>query len=48
VPNEPLVDVAGADEEKLVAILEALDEHDDVQTVYTNARGYESTEESSE
>lgn len=40
-PNEPLVDVIGADEERLSAILEALDEHDDVQQVFTNARGYE-------
>jgi YebC/PmpR family DNA-binding regulatory protein len=45
VPNEPLVDISGADEEKLGAILEALDEHDDVQTVYTNARDYESSDD---
>ncbi len=44
-PNEPLTDVAGEDEEKLQALLSALDEHDDVQAVYTNARGYESTYE---
>ncbi len=43
VPKEPLIDVAGADEEKLRAILEALDEHEDVQQVFTNARGYEDT-----
>lgn len=42
-PNEPLIELAGADEEKLVAILDALDEHDDVQEVFTNARGYEDT-----
>ena len=42
-PQEPLVEVAGADEEKLRSILEALDEHEDVQQVFTNARGYEST-----
>jgi transcriptional/translational regulatory protein YebC/TACO1 len=42
-PNEPLMDIAGDDEEKLGALLEALDDHEDVQTVYTNARGYEST-----
>ncbi len=42
-PNEPLMEVAGADEEKLGAILEALDEHEDVQQVFTNARGYEDT-----
>ena len=40
-PNEPLVEVAGADEECLSNILDALDEHDDVQQVFTNARGYE-------
>ncbi len=43
-PNEPLFDVTGADEEKLAAILEALDEHEDVQQVFTNARGYEDTD----
>jgi YebC/PmpR family DNA-binding regulatory protein len=43
IPNEPLNEIAGADEEKLAAILEALDEHEDVQQVFTNARGYEST-----
>ncbi|MHB1163239.1 MAG: YebC/PmpR family DNA-binding transcriptional regulator [Minisyncoccota bacterium] len=42
-PNEPLTDVRGADEEKLTAVLEALDEHEDVQQVFTNARGYENT-----
>jgi transcriptional/translational regulatory protein YebC/TACO1 len=42
-PNEPLVDLAESDEEKLMTLLSALDEHDDVQAVYTNARGYEST-----
>ena len=42
-PNEPLIDIVGADAEKLGAILEALDEHEDVQQVFTNARGYEDT-----
>jgi YebC/PmpR family DNA-binding regulatory protein len=42
-PNEPLIEVAGDDEEKLKAVLEALDEHEDVQQVFTNARGYEDT-----
>ena len=42
-PNEPLIDVAGDDEGKLAAILEALDEHEDIQQVFTNARGYEDT-----
>lgn len=44
IPNEPLTDVSGVDEEKLTVILEALDEHEDVQTVFTNARGYENTD----
>lgn len=42
-PNEPLMDVSGEDEEKLHTILDALDEHDDVQQVFTNARGYENS-----
>lgn len=42
-PNEPLVEISGVDEEKLTAILEALDEHEDVQNVFTNALGYENT-----
>ncbi|MFA6519347.1 MAG: YebC/PmpR family DNA-binding transcriptional regulator [Candidatus Paceibacterota bacterium] len=41
IPNEPLMEVSGDDETSLGAILEALDEHDDVQQVFTNARGYE-------
>ncbi len=45
IPNEPLTDVSGADEEKLGALLEMLDEHEDVQQVFTNARGYESTDD---
>jgi len=43
IPNEPLIDIAGTDEEKLGVILEALDEHNDVQQVFTNAKGYEDT-----
>jgi YebC/PmpR family DNA-binding regulatory protein len=43
VPNEPLIDLSPDDEPRLSAILEALDEHDDVQQVFTNARGYEDT-----
>ena len=42
-PNEPLFEVTGPDEEHLSAILEALDDHEDVQQVFTNARGYENT-----
>lgn len=43
VPNEPLTEVNGSDEEKLMTLLESLDEHGDVQAVFTNARGYENT-----
>src|SRR3989338_9973765 len=35
MPNEPLIEVTRADEERLSAILDALDEHDDVQQVFT-------------
>ncbi|MBU0750169.1 YebC/PmpR family DNA-binding transcriptional regulator [Patescibacteria group bacterium] len=42
-PNEPLVELNEADEEKIQTILTILDEHEDVQQVYTNANGYEST-----
>jgi len=42
-PDEPLMDLSSGDEEKLGAVLTALDEHDDVQEVYTNARGYENS-----
>lgn len=42
-PNEPLMDIAGEDEEKLQKLLELLDEQDDVQEISTNARGYERT-----
>lgn len=42
-PKEPLNDIGGADEEKLTSILEALDEHEDVQQIFTNARGYENS-----
>jgi transcriptional/translational regulatory protein YebC/TACO1 len=47
VPNEPLMEVSGTDEEQLGSLLEALDAQDDVQAVFTNARGYESTAEES-
>ena len=43
-PNEPLLEISGEEEEKVSALLDALDEHEDVQNVFTNARGYESTE----
>ena len=45
IPNEPLIEIVGTDEEKLHAILEALDEHEDIQQVFTNARGYEKASE---
>lgn len=47
-PNEPLVEIAGDDEEKLNQILTLLDEHDDVQEIWSNAAGYESTREDTE
>lgn len=47
-PNEPLTEVSGEEEEKLGTILSLFDEHDDVQRVFTNARGYESTENTDE
>ena len=40
-PNGPLMDLSNEDGEKLGVVLDALDEHDDIQHVYTNARGYE-------
>lgn len=43
VPNEPMMEVSGADEEKLGQILELLDEHEDMQTVFTNATGFDTT-----
>jgi YebC/PmpR family DNA-binding regulatory protein len=43
VPNEPLVEVAGTDEDTLNMLLTLFDEQEDVQQIYTNARGYEST-----
>ena len=43
IANEPLMEVGGEDEELLAKILEQFDELDDTQAIYTNARGYEST-----
>ena len=42
-PNEPLVELSEVNAERLAAILEALDAHDDVQELFTNARGYENS-----
>ncbi|MDB5190024.1 MAG: YebC/PmpR family DNA-binding regulatory protein [Parcubacteria group bacterium] len=47
-PNAPLMNVTGDDQEKLEAILTLFDEHDDVQDVFSNAAGYESSREDSE
>ena len=44
VPNEPLIEISGDEEKALGDILSELDEHDDIQTIFTNARGYENTE----
>lgn len=41
--NEPKIAVASEDEAKLGELLSMLDEYDDVQEVFTNAIGYEST-----
>jgi YebC/PmpR family DNA-binding regulatory protein len=41
IPNPPLVVVSEADEEKLNALLDELDGHEDTQDMYTNADGYE-------
>lgn len=43
-PNEPLMDLAENDVTALETILTSLDEHPDVQQVFTNARGYENTD----
>jgi len=43
-PNEPLAEVGEADEEPLSSLLTLLDDYEDTQAVYTNAKGYESTE----
>lgn len=43
-PNEPLMDLSENDAAALEAILTVLDEHPDVQQVFTNARGYENTD----
>jgi YebC/PmpR family DNA-binding regulatory protein len=43
VPHTPLITVSDNDADALTTILTALDEHDDVQRVFTNAEGYEDT-----
>lgn len=44
-PNEPLMDLNEEDETKLGSLLDLFDEHEDVQQLYTNARGFESMRE---
>ena len=43
IPNEQLIEIDGTDEDQLRAILEVLDEHGDIQRIFTNAQGYEDT-----
>ena len=43
IPHEPLIELSSDDEDRLGTILEALDEHADVQATFTNARGYENS-----
>lgn len=45
-PNEPLLEAQESTEDSLSSLLTLLDDYEDTQVVYTNARGYESTEES--
>ncbi|MBA3789494.1 YebC/PmpR family DNA-binding transcriptional regulator [Patescibacteria group bacterium] len=45
LPNEPLVEVIGDEENNVGEMLGLLDDHEDVQQVFSNARGYESTRE---
>jgi YebC/PmpR family DNA-binding regulatory protein len=42
-PNGVSLEVTGSDEEQLQHIIDALDEHPDVQRIFTNASGYENT-----
>lgn len=48
VPNEPLTELSSNDETVFGALLTLFDEHEDVQRVFTNARGYETTDTSDE
>lgn len=41
-PNDPLMEIGGEDEINLTGLMEAFDEHDDVQDVFTNATGFAS------
>ncbi len=46
--NEPLMDIEGEVETDLLKILELMDEHEDVQQIYTNAREYETMRDDTE
>jgi YebC/PmpR family DNA-binding regulatory protein len=43
-PNEPLMDLSEMDDGALGTLFEQLDDNDDVQRFFTNARGYETSE----
>lgn len=43
-PNEPLTELSSEDESVFESLLSLFDEHEDVQRVFTNARGYETTD----
>jgi YebC/PmpR family DNA-binding regulatory protein len=45
IANQPLVTLGAEDEEKLVALLDALDDLDDTEEVFTNADGFDTTRE---
>lgn len=47
-PNEPLAELSSQDEAAFEALLTLFDDHEDVQRVFTNARGYETTDTDSE
>ncbi|OGG92680.1 hypothetical protein A2609_00505 [Candidatus Kaiserbacteria bacterium RIFOXYD1_FULL_47_14] len=42
-PHEPFIELSDFDKERLSTVLEALDEHTDVQEIFTNARNYENS-----
>lgn len=44
-PNEPLMEISDVDGEKFSQLLDAIDEHEDVQDIFTNAAGFASTQD---
>lgn len=44
IPSEPLMELSETDEGTLGKMFDLFDEHEDVQRVFTNAKGYESSE----